>query len=161
MSMLEAGLRGGTAATLLLVAILFLRDSGRTPAGRNCALFLLSAAGYVICSAPGVASLETPLGLSLLAVSLGLPALFWISAAAAFDDEFKPSWRRGCAWLGLAALGMWSLLDSRPILGFAYYASSASRPGTRWPDGRPTSSRRAVACARCWRSRPRRTARCS
>jgi AraC-like DNA-binding protein len=124
MSMLEAGLRGGTAAILLLVAILFLRDSGRTPAGRNSALFLLSAAGYVICSAPGVASLDTPLGLTLLAVSLGHPALFWIWAAATFDDEFKPSWRRGFAWLGLVALGMWSLLDSQPIVGFAYYALS-------------------------------------
>jgi AraC-like DNA-binding protein len=124
MSMLEAGLRGGTVAILLLVAILFLRDSGRTPAGRNSALFLLSAVGYVICSAPGVASLDTPLGLSLLAVSLGHPALFWIWAAATFDDEFKPSWRRGFAWLGLVALGMWSLLDSQPIVGFAYSALS-------------------------------------
>ena len=124
MSMLEAGLRGGTVAVLLLVAILFLRDSGRTPAGRNSALFLLSAVGYVICSAPGVASLDTPLGLSLLAVSLGHPALFWIWAAATFDDEFKPSWRRGFVWLGLVALGMWSLLDSQPIVGFAYSALS-------------------------------------
>ena len=124
MSMLEAGLRGGTVAILLLVAILFLRDSGRTPAGRNSALFLLSAVCYVICSAPGVASLDTPLGLSLLAVSLGHPALFWIWAAATFDDEFKPSWRRGFAWLGLVALGMWSLLDSPPIVDFAYHALS-------------------------------------
>jgi AraC-like DNA-binding protein len=124
MSMLEAGLRGGTVAILLLVAILFLRDSGRTPAGRNSALFLLSAVGYVICSAPGVASLDTPLGLSLLAVSLGHPALFWIWAAATFDDEFKPSWRRGFAWLGLVALGMWSLFDSQPIASFAYCALS-------------------------------------
>jgi AraC-like DNA-binding protein len=124
MSVLEAGLRGGTVGILLLVAILFLRDSGRTPAGRNSALFLLSAVGYVICSAPGVASLDTPLGLSLLAVSLGHPALFWIWAAATFDDEFKPSWRRGFAWLGLVALGMWSLFDSQPIVGVAYHALS-------------------------------------
>jgi AraC-like DNA-binding protein len=124
MSMLEAELRGGTVAILLLVAILFLRDSGRTPAGRNSALFLLSAVGYVIGSAPGIASLDTPLGLSLLAVSLGHPALFWVWAAATFDDEFKPSWRRGFAWLGLVALGMWSLLASQPIAGFAYHALS-------------------------------------
>jgi AraC-like DNA-binding protein len=124
MSMLEAELRGGTVAILLLVAILFLRDSGRTPAGRNSALFLLSAVGYVICSAPGVASLDTPLGLSLLAVSLGHPALFWVWAAATFDDEFKPSWQRGFAWLGLVALGMWSVLASQPIAGFAYHVLS-------------------------------------
>jgi AraC-like DNA-binding protein len=124
MSMLEAGLRGGTVAILLLVAILFLRDSGRTPTGRNSALCLLSAAGYVICSAPGVASLDTPLALSLSAVSLGHPAAFRTWAAATFDDEFKPSWRRGFAWLGLVALGMWSLLDNQPIVGFAYHALS-------------------------------------
>jgi AraC-like DNA-binding protein len=124
MSMLEAGLRGGTVAILLLVAILFLRDSGRTPAGRNAALFLLSAVCYVVCSAPGVTSLGTPLGLFFLAVSHGHPALFWIWAAATFDDEFKPSWRRGFAWLGLVALGMWNLLDSQPIVGFAYHALS-------------------------------------
>jgi hypothetical protein len=124
MSMLEAGLRGGTVAILLLVAVAFLRDSGRTPAGRNSALFFLSAVGYVICSAPGVASLDTPLGLSLLAVSLGHPALFWIWAAATFDDEFKPSWRRGFTWLGLVALGTWSLLESQPMVGFAYSALS-------------------------------------
>src|SRR5258708_33423749 len=115
MSLLEAVLRGGTVAILLLVAILFLRDSGRTPAGRNAALFLLSAVCYVVCSAPGVASLDTPLGLFFLAVSHGHPALFWIWAAATFDDEFKPSWRRGFAWVGLVALGMLDLILSRPI----------------------------------------------
>jgi AraC-like DNA-binding protein len=124
MSMLEAALRGGTVALLLLVAILFLRDSGRTPAGRNSALSLLSAAGYVIGSAPDVASLDTPVGLSLLAVSLGHPVLLWIWAAATFDDEFKPSWRRGVAWLGLVALGMGSLLYDQPVAAFAYHALS-------------------------------------
>src|SRR5258708_37954840 len=39
MSMLEAGLRGGTVAILLLGAIAGLRDSGRTPAGPHPPLF--------------------------------------------------------------------------------------------------------------------------
>ena len=124
MSMLEAALRGGTVAILLLVAILFLRDLGRSPAGRNCPLFLLSAAGYVACSAPGLARLDTPLGLLLLVVSLGLPALFWMSAAAIFDDEFTPSWRRVFAWIGLVVLGLWSILDGQPLVDFAYYGLS-------------------------------------
>jgi AraC-like DNA-binding protein len=124
MSILEAGLRGGAVAILLLVAALFLRDSGRSPAGRNCALFSLSAAGYVVCSTPGFASLDVPFGFSLLVVSLGMPALFWVSAAAVFDDEFKPSWRRGFAWLGLVVLGLWSILGSRPFVDLAYYALS-------------------------------------
>jgi AraC-like DNA-binding protein len=124
MSMLEAGLRGGTAAILLLVAILFLRDLGRSPAGRNCALLLLSDVGYVAWSAPGVARLDTPIGLLLLVVSLGLPALFWMSAAAIFDDEFKPSWRRVFAWIGLVVLGLWSVLGRQPIADLAYYGLS-------------------------------------
>src|SRR5258708_32705451 len=98
MSMLEAELRSGTVAILLLVAILFLRDSGRTPAGRNSALFFLSAVAYVICSAPGGASLDTPLGLLLLAGSHGHPALFLIWAAATLDAAFKPSSWRGAGW---------------------------------------------------------------
>ena len=124
MSILEAGLRGGTVALLLLIAVLFLRDAGRSPPGRNCALFLLSVAGYVICSAPGVATLDTLLGLSLLVVSLGVPALFWMAAAAVFDDEYKPAWRRSLAWLGLVILGLWSMLDGPPLVGLAYYALS-------------------------------------
>ncbi len=122
--MLEAGLRGGTVAVLLLVAILSLRDSGRTPAGRASALFFLSAVCYVICSAPDIASLDTPLGLALLAVSYGHPALFWMWASATFDDAFKPSWWRGVVWLGLVALGMWSFLDGQFIVGFAHHAMS-------------------------------------
>jgi AraC-like DNA-binding protein len=124
MSIFEASLRGGAVAILLLVAILFLRDSGRSAAGRNCALYLLSAAGYVICSAPGFASVDTLLGLSLLVVSLGVPVMFWMTAAAVFDDEFQPSWRCGVAWLVLVVLGLWSLLDRQPLVGLAYYALS-------------------------------------
>jgi len=124
MSIFEAGLRGGAVAILLLVAILFLRDLGRSPVGRNCALVLLSAAAYVVCSAPGFGRLDVPFGFSLLVISLGLPALNWMSAAAVFDDEFKPSPLRPLAWLGLVVLGMWSILDSQPLVDLAYYGLS-------------------------------------
>src|ERR1051325_7556003 len=104
---------------LLLLAVVLLRDAGRAAAGRNCALFLLSAAGYAVCSAPGGARLDEPLGFSLLIVSLGLPALFWMAAAAVFDDAFKPSGYRGFAWLGLVALGMWSVFANEPRVSLA------------------------------------------
>src|SRR5262245_21198932 len=80
MSIPEAALRGGATTILVLLAVLLLRDAGRRPAGRNCALFLASAASYVICSAPGVARLDDPFAVALLTVSLGVPALFWMSA---------------------------------------------------------------------------------
>src|SRR5215475_3885377 len=118
MSMLEAGLRGGIAAILVLGAVLLLRDLRRSPAARNCALFLLSAVGYVACSAPGLARLDTPVGFLLLVVSLGLPALFWTSAAAIFDDDFKPSWQGVLAWIGLVVVGLWSILGRQPLVDF-------------------------------------------
>src|SRR5262249_7899906 len=93
-------------------------------ARRNCALYLLSSAAYVICSAPDVPRLEAPWGISLLLASLGTPALFWMSAAAVFDDDFKPSWRRGLVWLGLVAIGLWSVLDSHLLGDIAYYGLS-------------------------------------
>src|SRR5262249_14875079 len=124
MSIPDAALRGGAAAILLLLAALLLRDAGRTPAGRNLALYFLSAAGYAVCSAPGLARLDNPLAIALLIVSLGAPALFWMSAAAVFNDGFRPKWYPGFAWIGLVALGLWSMFDPRPFAGFAYYALS-------------------------------------
>ena len=124
MSIPETALRSGATTILLLLVVVLLRDAGRAPAGRNCALFLASAAGYVICSAPGVASLDDPLGFSLLIASLGVPALFWMAAAAVFEDAFKPSWYLGLAWLGLVALGLWSIKAGEPLVDLAYYALS-------------------------------------
>ena len=62
MSILEAALRGGAVTVLLLLAALLLRDSGRTQATRNCVPFLLSAAVYAVCSAPGFNGLDLPFG---------------------------------------------------------------------------------------------------
>jgi AraC-like DNA-binding protein len=124
MSIAEAGVRGSAVAILMLLAFVHLRDARRSSSGRNRALFLLSAAGYTISSAPDFASLDTPFGFLLLVASLGLPALLWISAAAVFDDKFKPSWRRGLAWGSLVVLGLWSAFDHRPAAAMAYYALS-------------------------------------
>jgi AraC-like DNA-binding protein len=129
MSMPEAALRGGAVTILLLLAALLLRDSGRSPAGRNCVLLLSSTAGYVICSTPGFAAFDDPWRFSLLIMSLGIPALFWISAAAVFDDDFKPSWYRGLAWLGLVALGLSSIFANNPLVDVAYYALSLAFVG--------------------------------
>jgi AraC-like DNA-binding protein len=122
MSILEAGLRGGTVALLLLLALLTLRDAGRTPAGRNMALYALSAAAYVVSSAPDFPRRDVPLGIAVLALGLGTPAVFWMAAGALFDDELRPSWWRGLAWLGLVVLGLWEILFG--VEGVAYYAFS-------------------------------------
>ncbi len=52
----------------------------------------------------------TRLGLA----SFGTPAVFWLSAAAYFDDDFKPSLYRHLAWLGLVLLGLWQMLGNQP-----------------------------------------------
>lgn len=124
MSAVEAGLRGSAVAILILLAFFHLRDARRTPSARNRALFLLSAAGYAVCSAPDFARLDAPLGFPLLVASLGVPALLWISTAAVFDDKFEPSWGRGLAWVGLVVLGLWSIFDSQPNVTIAYYVVS-------------------------------------
>jgi AraC-like DNA-binding protein len=124
MSVVEAGLRGSAVAILVLLAFFHLRDAGRSASARNRALFLLSAAAYTVCSAPNFPRLDLPFGLPLLLASLGAPALLWISAAAVFDHEFELSWKRGLAWAGLVALGLWSLLDSQALVSTGYYAAS-------------------------------------
>jgi len=124
MSIVEATLRGSAVAILLLLAVFYLRDARSLPSGRNRALFLLSAAAYTVCSAPDFARNDLPFGFPLLIVSLGVPALLWISAAAVFDDNFEPSRRRGIAWVGLVILGLWSVLDRQPVAAMAYYGTS-------------------------------------
>jgi len=124
MSLVDAGLRGSAVAILLLLALFHLREARGSSSRRNRVLFLLSAAGYVICSAPDFARADIPFGFALLSVSLGLPALLWTATAAIFDEAFAPSWRPGLAWAGLVVLGLWSIFDDRPVVSIAYYAAS-------------------------------------
>jgi AraC-like DNA-binding protein len=124
MSVVEGGLRGSAVAMLMLLAFFHLRDARRSRSARNRGLFLLSAAGYTVCSAPDFARLDMPFGFPLLVASLGVPALLWSSAAAVFYDKFEPSWRRGLAWVGLVVLGLWSIFDCQPPVATAYYAAS-------------------------------------
>ena len=115
MSVVEAAIRGGAVTVLLLVATLLLRDRRRTPTGLYSALFALSVAAYVIASAPGFSVLDARWRIPIGLASMGVPAIFWIAAAAYFDDDFKPSLYRPLAWLGLVLLGLWQMRDGRPI----------------------------------------------
>jgi AraC-like DNA-binding protein len=120
MLILDAGLRGAAVAIFLMVATALWRDGGRAPVARIGTLYCLSVAAYVVCSAPGFARLDLPIRLPLNAVNLGTPALFWMWAAAIFDDEFRPTWRHGLAWLGSVVLGTWLTFDPRRSGWFAY-----------------------------------------
>jgi AraC-like DNA-binding protein len=118
MSIVEAAIRGGAITVLLLVATLLLRDRRQFHTECYSALFALSVAAYVIASAPGFSALDDRLRIPIGLVSMSTPAVFWLAAVAYFDDDFNPSLYRALAWLGLALLGLWQILDHRPIARF-------------------------------------------
>jgi AraC-like DNA-binding protein len=114
MSVIEAAIRGGAVTVLLLVATLCLRDRRQLPTRLYSALFALSVAAYVIASAPGFYGLDLRWRLPIGLASLGTPAVFWLAAAAYFDDDFKPALYGPLAWLGLVLLGLWQMLGNQP-----------------------------------------------
>jgi AraC-like DNA-binding protein len=120
MSVIEAAIRGGAVTVLLLVAALLLRDRRCIPAGLYSALFALSVAAYVVASSPGFHGLDLRWRLPIGLVSSGTPAVFWLAAAAYFDDDFKPSLYRHLAWLGLVLFGLWQMLGNQPAADFLH-----------------------------------------
>jgi AraC-like DNA-binding protein len=130
MVVLEIGLRSAAVAIAVLIVALFLRDgTGGAPARRYLVLYLLSAASYALSSAPGYGGLQTPTAFLLLVAVLGIPALLWAFAAAAFDDRLKSPWRYAFAWIALVALGLWSIVERQPAAEFAYYGLALALVG--------------------------------
>jgi len=118
---LDAELRGGTVAVLLLLAILLLRNA-RSAASRYGAFLALSTACYAIISSPGVFYLRAWWLLPLRLASLGNPALFWLFAVACFDDEYRPSWRDAAVWLVSVAFGAGCVFFDLPVGGLLFQA---------------------------------------
>jgi len=124
MSVIEAAIRGGAVTVLLLAATLLLRDRRQVPTRLYSALFALSVAAYVIASAPGFSALDLRWRLPIELASFGTPAAFWLTAAAYFDDDFKPSLYRHLAWLGLVLLGLWQMPGNQPAADFLHHGLS-------------------------------------
>jgi len=106
MSIIEAGVRGGAIALMLLLAALLVRDGRKAPAGWWTALFVLGSAANLVRTA---APLEDARALWLLpfrVLANGNPAVLWLLASALFDDEFVLSWPYVAAWAGLVALNL-------------------------------------------------------
>ncbi|HEV2185885.1 MAG TPA: helix-turn-helix domain-containing protein [Stellaceae bacterium] len=113
MSTIEAGLRGGGIAVLLMLALFGWRDARHVAAGRYHALFMLCGASYLVESAPGLALIQPAWIIPLRVLSVATPAVFQLWASAAFDDSFRPSW---FAWLptaAMAALAAWAIAMDR------------------------------------------------
>ena len=119
MLQLDPVFRGGASALLLLLSALLWRDARRVPAGWLGALFALGVAAYVGCSAPGFAPRAVHWHAPLLAPCLGNPVVFWLFAAALFDDDFKPRWPHLLLWAGLVGFGFGHVLAVGPGGGTA------------------------------------------
>ena len=113
MSTLEAGLRGGAIAILLLIGLFAWRDARHLAAARYVVLYMVCGASYLVESAPGVMYSHVAWVLPLRVLSIITPAVFQLWASATFNDSFRPSW---IAWLptaGMAALAIWAITADR------------------------------------------------
>jgi AraC-like DNA-binding protein len=124
MVLLEAALRGGALALLALLATMSLPAARVSAAARYGALFALSVAAYVVDSAGWSAIQQTAWIIPIRLVSIGTPAVFWQWAAAHFDDEFVPDWRRWLVWLGLVSLGGVAIDVDRAIVWHAVQSAA-------------------------------------
>ena len=107
-------LRGGAALLLLLMAAVMTRDHGRSTAARLGALFALSAAGYALCSSPGVDVALGPWASPLLALTSGSNLAFWLFARALFDDGFRPRPWHGALWVAIVGLALFGVYGLKP-----------------------------------------------
>jgi AraC-like DNA-binding protein len=110
MSTLEAALRGGAAALLAFLAVAALHGRRRSKAQPFSALLAASAGAYAVVSAPDLVHQHAVWLAPLRLLSIGTPAVFWLWAAACFDDEFQPSWEKFLPWVVLVSLGAFCIL---------------------------------------------------
>jgi AraC-like DNA-binding protein len=115
MTMLETGLRGGAIALLLLLAAVGWRDRRLFPAARYGALFALCGVAYLIEAAPILAGNHSRWIYPVRLLSVSAPGVFYLWAAAHFDDTFTPSWQGWLPWLGMLILGGWAIAAGQSL----------------------------------------------
>lgn len=101
MTTLEAGLRGGAIALLLLLALVGWRDARAAAVARYAVLFDFCAIAYLIELAPPLAAFSPAWLVPIRILSMATAAVFQLWAAANFDDSFVPRWWR---WLPFGAI---------------------------------------------------------
>ena len=124
MSTLEAALRGGAVAILLLSVVLRARYWHVSRAVGYSTLMLLGVAAFVVDSAPDFHTLDPRIRVPIHIISSGTPALFWITSAALFDDEFRARWYHGLAWLWLAVLAWKEMFGWHPAIDTTHNVSA-------------------------------------
>jgi hypothetical protein len=87
-------------------------------------LLATSVAAYTIESAPDAELQHAAWVIPLRLISIGAPALFWLWAAACFDDQFRPSCDKFLPWGALVVLGASCIFGGWPVAWAALHALS-------------------------------------
>jgi AraC-like DNA-binding protein len=113
MSLIEAAIRGGVIALILVLGGLAARGARHSAADRYSLAFALCGVAYLIEAAPALSHRQDLWLDAVRLVSVSTPAVFWLWVRAQMDDPFVPSWRDALPWLGMAALGAWAMAADR------------------------------------------------
>jgi AraC-like DNA-binding protein/multisubunit Na+/H+ antiporter MnhB subunit len=117
---IDLGLRGAASGVFLLIVLAALQ---RRPANQNVLLGIAMCAGgifYAIVTAPNFPKTAWWWTLPILSAQ---PAVFWLWARAAFDDDFVLKRWHGAMWLSVVAYGF------AVTLGWAYWPALAGAGG--------------------------------
>jgi hypothetical protein len=133
------GGHGAACGLFLLLACLSWRDGDASLAWRLTAALAFCVAANAMVTAPGFFPArywQAP----ILALSWGAPALFWLWARAAFDDEFAPSFWHAAPWVALVCGGLFDAYDG--VFGLPWRGrttpdcNSCKRGCRSWPPRR-------------------------
>lgn len=117
---IDLGLRGATSGVFLLIVLVALL---RRASGQQALLGMAMSAGgvfYAIATAPFFAKSSWWWVLPILSAQ---PAVFWLWARAAFDDDFVLRRWHGAVWLAIVAFGF------AVTLGWAHWPALAGAGG--------------------------------
>lgn len=117
-------LRGATIGLLLLIAAVLLRDYRGSISARLGAAFAVGSSAYTICSGPDAHQQLAGWLPALLALAAGNNIVFWLFAAALFDDNFRLRRWHGALWLLMVVLGAVECQVDNRWLSVALIASS-------------------------------------
>ena len=104
------GGHGAACGLFLLLACLSWRDGDASLVWRLTAALAFCAAANAVVTTPGFFPArywQAP----ILALSWGVPALFWLWARAAFDDDFAPRFWHAAPWAALVGFGLFDSYD--------------------------------------------------
>jgi AraC-like DNA-binding protein len=115
LAVLDPALRGATAALLLVLAGVLLRDLRGVLAGRLAAAFALGSAAHALTSGIGVTVPFAIWHAPLIALSTGNVVVFWLFTRALFDDAFSLRWWHGLIWIAVTAFSFVNCLWIAPV----------------------------------------------